>query len=371
MDETLPPANLKSISSLLKAKGLRLGLPEWLLALCIASYTIYASHLTIMKHHSYNSSAWDLGIFLQALWTTVHSHKLLYYTVELHVNPGGSFLGTHFSPILLLLAPLYALSPRAETLLTLQSLSIALAAVPLYLITRDKLGSKYVALAVSAAYLLYLPIHELNWFDFHFEAFIPVTLLSAYYFFERASYVKAYFSFLLALSCCEFMPIPVSCFALYFILKAVIARLREGSWSVEVKRRLFHGEVLLLLSLAWFHLALHLIHHFNPAAKVAGNWEYWGSNPAEILVNLLSNPARALAFILTISESICSCSPGVGFLKSDLNMPRPKGERREAEARLRHRRSRRTLFKALPVKPRFFRPQTRAMKTWAATNPPH
>jgi uncharacterized membrane protein len=299
MAGTLPIRGLTAQARrFLKVKDGRTGGVRVLLGLAIASYTFYTFQLTVFKHNAFRSTAWDLGIFMQAFWTTVYDQQLLYYTPELYINPGGSFFGIHFSPILLLLIPTYAVSPRAETLLFLQSLAIALAAVPIFFIARDKLGSEPAALMISIVYLLYLPVHELNWFDFHFEAFIPITLLSAFYFFERAVYGKAFTFFLLTLACNEFMPVIVSCFALYFSLKTLAARF-QGVWNAEASRRLLNSLILLLISLAWFSLALNVIHMFNPGVKVAGHWEYWGLTPIEIAYNLLANPAKTLAFILT------------------------------------------------------------------------
>ena len=80
---------------------------------------------TLLRHYSFGSSAWDLGIFNQAFYTTVKHGKLLYYTAELYANPGGTLFGVHFSPILFLIIPLYALLPTPGTLVVAQTIIIA------------------------------------------------------------------------------------------------------------------------------------------------------------------------------------------------------------------------------------------------------
>ncbi|RLI28400.1 MAG: hypothetical protein DRO46_04085, partial [Candidatus Hecatellales archaeon] len=271
--------------------------PFRLLLVMVAAYTFHASYMTILKHYAFRSTAWDLGIFMQALWTTSHGYGILYYTPELHVNPSGCFLGQHFSPILFLLVPIYAVFPAAETLLILQALVLAAAAVPLYFAARLHLGSEKAALMVSSCYLLYLPIHELNWFDFHFEAFIPLTLLSGWYFAERKRWIPALASFLLALSCCEFMPVLVGAFGLYYTFKALRLRLLKRGGLDD--RRLLFGLTLILLGFAWFTLALNVIYSLNPGIEVAGNWRNWSGNPEEVVVKVLTNPGKALNMVLT------------------------------------------------------------------------
>ena len=166
-------------------------------------YTLFFSKYTIEKHKAFLTYAWDLGIFNQAMYTTIRHGKFLYYTLETHVNPSNCFFGIHFSPILLLILPFYALKPGPEILLVIQSALIALGALPVYWLTRDLLNDRIDGLALAASYLLYPALHGVNCFDFHIEAFIPVFLLFAIYFFFKEMW-KAYFlSLLLTLMCLE------------------------------------------------------------------------------------------------------------------------------------------------------------------------
>ena len=112
----------ENINNLLDKKIWKFDITFILLCLSIFSYTVIFSLFTIYKHKTFNTYAWDLGIFNQAFWTTTKLNKIFYYTAELYFVKSGSFFGVHFSPILYLLVPFYSLYPHPETLLILQSL---------------------------------------------------------------------------------------------------------------------------------------------------------------------------------------------------------------------------------------------------------
>ena len=71
-----------------------------------------------------------------------------------------------------MIAPLYALAPRAETALWIQSTFIALAALPLFFLARRRLGA-WSACLVALGYLLYPLVHGPNLYDFHFITMTP------------------------------------------------------------------------------------------------------------------------------------------------------------------------------------------------------
>jgi len=58
-------------------------------------YTLIFSYVTVLKYYAFETYGWDLGIFMQILWNTVHG-KPFYYTYELSAVPSGDFLVTSF-----------------------------------------------------------------------------------------------------------------------------------------------------------------------------------------------------------------------------------------------------------------------------------
>ncbi len=150
------------------------------LSLFIIIYTLTFSYFTYLKHHNLSSYGWDLGVFNQLFYSSTYGEKLLYYTPDLYMNPQGNYFAIHFSPILFTLFPPYMFRPDAATLLIAKCFVLALAALPLFYLTREITGSERIALAVSLSYLLHPGVQGANWFDFQPQIFIPLLVFSTY-----------------------------------------------------------------------------------------------------------------------------------------------------------------------------------------------
>jgi uncharacterized membrane protein len=137
-------------------------------ALCFAVY----SYLRLRQGSDFG---WDLGIFDQTVRAYAHFH-LPYVTSMQHnsVTDPGKFEWTdHFSPILMLLAPLYWIHNSPYNLLLAQAVLLAAAALPIWSFTRRRLGTTPAYLVV-VVYLLYWPLQSALAFDFHEAAFAPL-----------------------------------------------------------------------------------------------------------------------------------------------------------------------------------------------------
>ena len=159
--------------------SLRRQLGEYgILIAAIALYLALIGGLAAMRHHTFQTQAFDLGVFSQAFWNTLHGRPFV------NSLEGGSHFATHFTPFLFLLVPFYAVAPSPYTLLWLQTLALALGAVPLYAMARTFLA-KRLAAAIALAYLLYPWLHSVNLFDFHEESFAIPLILTAFYYLSR------------------------------------------------------------------------------------------------------------------------------------------------------------------------------------------
>ena len=258
------------------------------LHLMVVLYIIFFSINVIMRHYAFTSSAWDLGIFNQALYTTVKQGKLFYYTAELYANPGGTIFGVHFSPILFLIIPFYITLPRPETLLVVQTVVLASGAYPTFLLAKNTLRNKSTSLLFSLLYLMYPHVHSVNLFDFHPDAFfVPFALFSLYYFTKQKW--SRYFLFLfLSFFTKETASIP-------FLVLALV-----DVWSIRerigesIKKRKFHDRrmfipiVTITMSVLWYLVANAFIHLFNPSPPsrfVQGSpWYILGGNPLDLSI---------------------------------------------------------------------------------------
>jgi len=274
-----------------------------LLGLAVLTYTVVLSYFTILKDYEFGTYAWDLGIFNQSFWTTLHNGRFFYSTVELLVNPSGSFFGTHFSPIVFLVLPFYAIYPAPQSLLVIQSFVLALGAVPLYALAKRVGKYRVFALSFVLAYMLYPALQGINWFDFHVEIFLPLFFFSVFYFFEAQNW-KPYFLFIfLSLTCEEH-----AAFIVAFIGLLAVLQYRKHL-AEELRKKNFKDTLFLVsfftiaVAILWYAVVVVVrgaVFPVNPAFistfNAASNWSILGvQNPIMIPFYLFRYPANAAA----------------------------------------------------------------------------
>lgn len=270
---------------------------EKIILLLVVVYVIVFSGYTVFMHYAFKTYAWDLGIFTQSLWTTVNTGQPFHYTIETHVNPSQNFFGTHFSPVLLLVVPVYAVFQSPLTLLVFQSFIIGLAALPVYWIGRDKLHSRVWGLAFSAAFLLHPGVHSMNCFDFHVEAFVPLFFLLAFFYLDSQKWLRGVVFAVLILTTVEFAPILVLVLSVYLFAKMAFHRSQLSRPAILKRISVLLG--LAVASVAWFFVAFQVMYSVNPLKSVGlpGNWDIWGRSMSEVVLNVIKNPIMALSLM--------------------------------------------------------------------------
>ena len=144
-------------------------------AAAIVFYFVRFALLSVQVQDAYGAPGFDMGIFDQGVWLLSRFHAP-FVTVM-----GRNLFGDHTSFVLLLAVPLYWIWPEAQTLLVLQALLIAAAAVPIYVLARRRLASTTLATGLALAYLLNPALQNGNMEQFHPEAFLVLFLAVAVY----------------------------------------------------------------------------------------------------------------------------------------------------------------------------------------------
>ncbi len=280
--------------------------PAVVLCIFILLYTIVLSYFAILRHHAFMSTAWDLGIYEQVLWSTVNTGRLFWYTPEIVINPSCCFFGIHFSPILFLVLPVYALFQTTESLLVLQVFFLAVGAVPLYKLAIYETYSPKQALVFASLYLVYPPIHGVAFFDFHVQAFLPFLFFSAFYYFKKEEWEKYFLFIVLSLMVIEFVSLIVVFFGLYGLWtkkKKIFDLVRTSDFKELLSNKgVFFCSFTILLGLIWFIVARNVISGINPSAPPHPNWETFGDpihNLPEFVFNVLANPIKTLEVVFT------------------------------------------------------------------------
>jgi uncharacterized membrane protein len=257
-------------------------LPTIVLTAAVVAYVIYVSLQTILNHRSLGTAAYDLGIHENTLWNTLHG-RFFFSSLE-----GGSHLGVHTSFIMLLMVPIYALAPFTETVLVIQTLVLALAAVPLYLLAKKVLESDLQALALALLWLSHPAVAGANFYDFHAVSFAPVVLFTTAYFWWCGRWRPFWLSVVLLLSVKEDMAILV-------VLLGVVALL-EGD-----RRR---GGLLVTAGVAAYLVLQHLVIPHYAGGEHSYAWYYTemspvGEGPAGLVTTAVLNPLHTVSVALT------------------------------------------------------------------------
>lgn len=131
-------------------------------------YIVYA----VRRFERLGFTGWDLGIFTQAVSAYGRFEAPIVPLEGTDVN----LLGDHFQPWIALIGPIYRVFPSPITLLVVQALLFAVAAVPIVRLATKNLGV-VIGVLIAIAYGLSWGIAHALAFDFH-EIALAVPLLA-------------------------------------------------------------------------------------------------------------------------------------------------------------------------------------------------
>jgi uncharacterized membrane protein len=165
--------------------------------------------LAFRQHAAFHTHLFDTGYYTQVLWNTAHgnwfANSLKYPT----------FLADHFSPALLLLAPLFWISPTSYPLQFAKIVALGTPILPLYWLLRHKHPT--LAPLMVLAYILNPLLHQTALEEFH-EIMLAAPLIGlAGYAARRENVRLLLLSLGLLLLVREDMGVYVALFGLYWL----------------------------------------------------------------------------------------------------------------------------------------------------------
>jgi uncharacterized membrane protein len=197
------------------------------IAVGITLYMIWLGAASLARHWRLETQTFDLGNVEQSVWNTMHGDFFRMTTdpeFESNLQHGTHFpdlpnsrWAFHVEPILLAALPAYALVPRPETLLVLQTLILALGAIAAYAAGEAILGRRALGVAFAWLYLLNPNLHRANLFDVHPLVFATPFLLGAYALARRGRSGAALACAIVALACREDVVFPVAMLGLLWL----------------------------------------------------------------------------------------------------------------------------------------------------------
>ena len=184
------------------------------LALVVLVFTSIIFLMTSLRYMSFLDLNWDLGINMQMLWTTTHGY-LLYETADRQTSGVMSFLQVNSAYIAIPIAYIYNILPNAFTLLFIQAFVISTSVIPLFyysvLVTSDEKKSLLISIVFVAGFAVMSGI----FYDFHWEAFLPVEFFTFIYFTSRRRMTGSFLVLLLGSLTLEVFPFMAGSFLLY------------------------------------------------------------------------------------------------------------------------------------------------------------
>lgn len=248
---------------------------NWAAPLLLIGYVVCALYLAFLRHAALHTYLFDLGFFTQLLWNTAQGNWL-----QSSLKP-DTFLGGHFSPLLLLLAPFVRLVPDGRTLLFFQQICLAVAILPGYFVLR-RTHPTFAPLLVLA-FVLNPLLHQVASVEFQGIMLAVPTLALALYALEAKKEKLFWLALALTLLVREDMGIYVASIGLYVLL------LR--------KRPIWQGALLVIVGAAWVVvIPTYVFPYFAGSAYPYTNlFEEFGGSFGEIAVNLARNPLVLVA----------------------------------------------------------------------------
>lgn len=240
------------------------------------------SAICFWKYAYYQYNGIDLAYFSQVFWNTVQGR---FFTQSIHPHLS---LGDHAEFIIPLLAIPYALFRDPRTLLVLQSLGLALATVPLWLIARRKFPHHSLApLAIALTWLASPFVQNITLFEFHILAFAPLPLFFAILEYEKGRRGHFLLWCVVALLIREDVTLVVAAIS-------VLAWVEKKSWFWKI--------VPLALGAAWFVVATRVISLYAPdgSYKFLVYYSWLGATPLAMLTTALTSPLLVLKKIATL-----------------------------------------------------------------------
>jgi len=249
----------------------------WAIATAAAIFFFCSS----LRHALFQSTAFDLGIFDQAIYLISQNQTPFSSLMEMHI------LGDHAAVIYYPLALLYKIYPDVHWLLLVQAVALSLGAWPSWSLARLGGLNQVQSRAIALIYLLYPVVFNINLFYFHPEVIALPAILAAI----LAARLNKLVWF------CTAILVVLSCKAVLSITVAAI-----GLWLFFCEKKQRFGAIALLLGVAWFVIASQKIIPYFSGSEVAGvgRYSYLGKSVIEIIINLLLKPQLIIGRILSI-----------------------------------------------------------------------
>ncbi len=235
------------------------------------TYSIIFTAYLILRHYSFHSEYYDLGLQLYSL----NSAKTNFAKITPLILPTNDSLIGHLNPIMLVVSLFYNIWSDPTNLFLLTTLAMGASVFPLYYLANHNLKNRKIALIICAIYLINPLFHNSNRYDFHTINFVPLLVISALYLYEKRNLLGFISLTLLANATHEFTALITSSMALSLLIKEYKNRHLETPATDIRKKTIIATISILVIGLVWFLSASIMQAYFDPRTPVT-NWAFVG-----------------------------------------------------------------------------------------------
>ncbi len=240
----------------------------WLVS--VISVLIYAG-ISLVAHYNFRTTAFDLGIFNQALYQYAH--------LELGPNTIRQvpiLLADHMELLMFLMAPFWWIF-GSYTLLVLQIVAVVFGAFGVYKVVEKESDEKWLSVVAALVFYMFFGVMAAVSFDFHNNVIGAMLLPWMFYFFSESRKFLFYICLMLFLFSKEYMALIGVFFGVSMLL-----------FGEKENRK--HALITIGLSALYFVFAMKMISYFN-----GGGYDHWhylslGENSTEALKTIFTRP---------------------------------------------------------------------------------
>jgi uncharacterized membrane protein len=251
----------------------RLATPAVVLGALVGGYVLVFGALTWAQQSKFGTYGFDMGLYDQGIWL------LSRFKEPFLTGRGLNFFGHHVNPVTLLFVPAYWLGAGPHFLYLVETVWMALGAIPVWLLARDRLDNSWLGVALGAAFLLSPSLEWINWFQFHPDALIITPLLFAYWLATRRRWGWFAVAVAVTLACKEDAALAIAVLGLLLLVRG--------------ERRA--GTLTALAGAGWFLIATDLIIPLSGGGSGPYYQQFFsgfGDSLGAVATNLLLHPSR-------------------------------------------------------------------------------
>ncbi len=215
-------------------------------------YAAFMTFYTLRWHYKFRTHNFDLSINNNLMYGALKG-VFMHSPIVFPDHP-ERYLATHAKFGGYLFLPIYALFPKCETLIVIQSVLLGLGALPLYAFAKKRV-SRWVAALIALSYLCYYPMQGANFYEVKWLPIACFFVLATVWAVDAKRWVLFALAFVAAALMREDIPIGLAVVGVFLVLSGYRPRA---------------GFVMAAVSMTWFII---LRFYIMPSA---GHW--WFSN---------------------------------------------------------------------------------------------